>query len=79
MSSRMQPGSTRTRRRAASISSTRCRYLLKSMTTAWFTQHGYPWAVVDVASSDTLESAVTARVRVDHGPRARIDSIRIET
>lgn len=51
---------------------------LESRATAWLTEHGYPWARVDVAASDTVDSAVTAHLEVERGPRARVDSIRIE-
>jgi len=45
----------------------------------WFRGRGYPWAGAHIASVDTTDLAVDVEIAARPGPRARVDSVVIES
>lgn len=51
---------------------------LETRVARWFRTHGYPWVHTRIARADTTAGAVAIELSVDPGPRARVDSLRVE-
>jgi outer membrane protein insertion porin family len=51
---------------------------IESKTTQWLRDRGYPWATVRMQTVDTIGRAIQTVLRIDTGPRARVDAVRFE-